>query len=234
MRGCWVWGPMLATLGCHIGGRVDRFAPATRPEGVAVALELRGGGRAQGELLAVQDTALVVLAQDTVTLVPYVVLETGQFSQVEAELRGTPPDPRYADVDFVRSVDELLGRSVDLVVIATPNTSHHPIAKQCLLAGRHVVIDKPFAPTLAEAQDLVELATKQQRVLSVYQNRRYVGDFVTLQRLLSEGALGRIVAYESHFDRFPPELKPGAWRERPEPGAGVWFDLGPHLLHQAL
>src|SRR5205809_1262494 len=146
---------------------------------------------------------------------------------------GGAPDPRYADVELVRSVDELLARTVDLVVIATPNTSHHPIAKQCLLAGRHVVIDKPFAPTLAEAQDLVELATKQQRVLSVYQNRRYVGDFVTLQRLLSEGALGRIVAYESHFDRFRPELKPGAWRERPEPGAGVWFDLGPHLLDQA-
>src|SRR5439155_8955505 len=82
MRRCWVWGPMLATLGCHIGGRVDRFAPATRPEGVAVALELRGGGRAQGELLAVQDTALVVLAQDMVTLVPYGALEAVQFSQV--------------------------------------------------------------------------------------------------------------------------------------------------------
>ena len=143
------------------------------------------------------------------------------------------PDPGYADVDFVTSVDELLTRSVDLVVIATPNTSHHPIAKQCLLAGRHVVIDKPFAPTLAEAQDLVELAKTQRRVLSVYQNRRYVGDFVTLQRLLAEGTLGRIVVCESHFDRFRPELKPGAWRERPEPGAGVWFDIGPHLLDQA-
>ena len=143
------------------------------------------------------------------------------------------PDPGYADVDFVTSVDELLTRSVDLVVIATPNTSHHPIAKQCLLAGRHVVIDKPFAPTLAEAQDLVELAKTQRRVLSVYQNRRYVGDFVTLQRLLAEGILGRIVVCESHFDRFRPELKPGAWRERPEPGAGGWFDIGPHLLDQA-
>src|SRR5205809_328133 len=146
---------------------------------------------------------------------------------------GGAVDPGYADVEFVRSVDDLLARAIDLVVVATPNTSHHPIAKQALLAGRHVVIDKPFAPTLREAQDLVELATKQQRVLSVYQNRRYVGDFVTLQRLLSEGALGRIVAYEWHFDRFRPELKPGAWRERPEPGAGVWFDLGPHLLDQA-
>src|SRR5213596_2977525 len=129
------------------------------------------------------------------------------------------PDPHYADVD--------------LVVIATPNTSHHPIAQQCLLAGRHVVIDKPFAPTLAEAQALVALAKTQRRVLSVYQNRRYIGDFVTLQRLVSGGTLGRIVAYESHFDRFRPELKPGAWRERAEPGAGVWFDIGPHLLDQA-
>jgi len=146
---------------------------------------------------------------------------------------GSAPDPRYPDVDFVRSVDELLARAIDLVVIATPNTSHHPIAKQCLLAGRHVVIDKPFAPTLAEARDLVELAQKQRRVLSVYQNRRYVGDFVTLQRLVSEATLGRIVAYESHFDRFRPDQKPGAWRERAEPGAGVWFDIGPHLLDQA-
>src|SRR5207302_5219038 len=137
------------------------------------------------------------------------------------------PDPRYADVAFVPSVAALLTRALDLVVIATPNTSHHPIAKQCLLAGRHVVIDKPFAPTLAEAQDLVALAKAQRRVLSVYQNRRYVGDFVTLQRLVSQGTLGRIVVYESHFDRFRPDLKPGAWRERREPGAGGWFGLGP-------
>jgi len=142
-------------------------------------------------------------------------------------------DARYADVDFVRSVDDLLTRAIDLVVIATPNPSHHPIAKQCLLAGRHVVIDKPFAPALPEAEELVLLAKEKGRILSVYQNRRYVGDFVTLQRLLSEGALGRIVVYESHFDRFRPEQKPGAWRERPGPGSGVWFDIGPHLLDQA-
>src|SRR5207302_270362 len=147
---------------------------------------------------------------------------------------GGAGDARYPDVAFVRTVDDMLGAPVDLVVIATPNTSHHPIARQSLLAGRHVVIDKPFATTLAEAEDLVALAGRQGRVLSVYQNRRFVGDFVTLQRLLSDGTLGRIVAYEAHFDRFRPEQKPpGAWRERPEPGAGVWFDLGPHLLDQA-
>ena len=148
--------------------------------------------------------------------------------------RSGPPDPRYGDVEFVRSVAELLTRPVDLVVIATPNTSHHPIAKQCLLAGRHVVVDKPFATTVREAEELVQLAGERRRVLSVYHNRRYVGDFVTLQRLLSERVLGQVRTFEAHFDRFRPEPKPGAWREQPQPGAGVWFDLGPHLLDQAM
>lgn len=148
--------------------------------------------------------------------------------------RSGAPDPRYPNVAFVRSIDELLARSIDLVVIATPNPSHHPIAKQCLLAGRHVVIDKPFATTVAEAEDLVRVGTEAGRILSCYQNRRYVGDFVTLQALLGEGALGRVAIFESHFDRFRPALKPAAWRERPQPGSGLWFDLGAHLLDQAL
>ena len=148
--------------------------------------------------------------------------------------RHGPPDQRYADVEFVRSVDELLTRKIDLVVVATPNTSHHPIAKQCLLAGRHVVVDKPFAPTLAEAQDLVQIAKKQQRIVTVYQDRRYTGDFTTVQQVVSEGGLGHVVLFESHFDRFRPEQKPNAWREEPLPGSGVWFDIGPHLFDHAL
>jgi scyllo-inositol 2-dehydrogenase (NADP+) len=144
------------------------------------------------------------------------------------------PDPPYSDVTVVRSVDELLTRAIDLVVIATPNPSHHPIAQQCLLAGRHVVIDKPFTTTVAEAAELVRLGDERRRVLSAYQNRRYVGDFIAVRALLSEGALGRVTMFESHFDRFRPELRPGAWREQPQPGSGVWFDLGPHLLDQTL
>ncbi len=144
------------------------------------------------------------------------------------------PDPRYSDAEFVGSVDDLLARPVELVVIATPNASHHPIAKRCLLAGRHVVIDKPFTTTVAEAAELVRLGKEKDRVLSAYQNRRYVGDFVTLQRLLSDGALGRVTMFEAHFDRFRPERKPAAWREQPLPGSGIWFDLGAHLLDQAL
>ena len=141
---------------------------------------------------------------------------------------------RRGGSDFVHSVEDLLTRDIDLVVIATPNASHHPIAKQCLLAGRHVVIDKPFTTSLAEAEELVRLAADKRRVLSVYHNRRYVGDFVTVRQLLSEGALGRVVMFESHFDRLRPERKPAAWREQPLPGSGLWFDLGAHLLDQAL
>ena len=148
--------------------------------------------------------------------------------------RNGASDPRYPDVTFVASVDELLARPIDLVVVVTSNTSHHPIARQCLLAGRHVVVDKPFTTTVAEAEDLVQVAKQNGRVLSVYQERRYTGDFVTVQRVVADGVLGRIVSYEAHFDRFRLELRPGAWREQPLPGSGVWFDLGPHLLDQAL
>jgi predicted dehydrogenase len=143
-------------------------------------------------------------------------------------------DPRYPDVEFVRSVDEMLARPIDLVVVGTPNTSHHPIAKQSLLAGRHVVVDKPFTVTVGEAEELVRLAKEKRRVLSVYQERRYTGDCVTVQKVVSDGLLGRIVTFEHHFDRFRPELKPGAWREQRLPGSGVWYDLGPHLLDYAL
>jgi scyllo-inositol 2-dehydrogenase (NADP+) len=148
--------------------------------------------------------------------------------------RHGPPDQRYADVEFVRSVDELLTRKIDLVVVATPNTSHYPVAKQCLLAGRHVVVDKPFTPTLAEAEELVQVAKQQRRIVTVYQDRRYTGDFATVQQVVGEGDLGRVVTFESHFDRFRPALKPNAWREQAHPGSGVWFDIGPHLFDQAL
>lgn len=144
------------------------------------------------------------------------------------------PDPLYRDVDFVRSVEELLTRPIDLIVVATPNTAHHPIAKQCLLAGHHVVVDKPFTTTLAEAEELVQLARSRHRVITVYQDRRYTGDFATVQKVVSDGAVGRVVIFESHFDRFRPEPKPNAWREENLPGSGVWFDLGPHLFDQAL
>jgi predicted dehydrogenase len=148
---------------------------------------------------------------------------------------GSEAEQSYPAARMVRSLEELLAiESVHLIVIATPNASHFNLARQCLLAGRDVVIDKPFTTTYAEADELVALAGKNKRVLSVYQNRRYDGDFLTVQHLLAENKLGRVVLFESHFDRFRPQLKADAWRERPEPGSGILFDLGPHLIDQAM
>jgi predicted dehydrogenase len=141
----------------------------------------------------------------------------------------------YPQAQIVRSVDELLDiDDIRLVAIATPNTSHFPLARQCLLAGRDVVVDKPFTTTLSEAAELVELAQRHSRLLTVYQNLRFNGDFRTIRGLVESGRFGRIALYESHFDRYRLQLRPSAWREKPEPGSGVFFDLGVHLVDQAM
>ena len=132
-------------------------------------------------------------------------------------------------------MDELLAAdSVDLVVVATPNTSHYDIAARALAAGKHVVVDKPFTITSADADRLIELSRKVNRVLSVFQNRRWDGDFLTVQQILEQKLLGRVVEYVSCFDRFRPTVKPGAWREQKLPGSGLLFDLGSHLMDQAV
>jgi scyllo-inositol 2-dehydrogenase (NADP+) len=141
----------------------------------------------------------------------------------------------YPNVRLARSVSDLLSvDSIQLVVIATPSSSHFDLARQCLLAGCHVVIDKPCATTCAQAAELVSTAEKQGRLLSVFQNRRWDGDFKTVCHLVDSDALGRIVMYESHFDRYRPRPRPEAWREQAAAGSGVLFDLGPHLIDQAL
>ena len=140
----------------------------------------------------------------------------------------------YPNVRVVRSVGELLSiDSIELVVVTTPNPTHLDLARQCLEAGRHVVVDKPFAITSAEAAEMVRIAQERGRLITVYQNRRWDGDFLTLRRILQDGSLGRLVLFESHMERYRPVLKADAWRELPTPGSGLWFDLGPHLLDQA-
>ncbi|MCD9032606.1 oxidoreductase [Luteimonas sp. Y-2-2-4F] len=123
--------------------------------------------------------------------------------------------------------------AIDLVVLATPNDTHAPLAIAALRAGRHVVVDKPFAPTLAEAEAVAAAADAAGRFVSVFHNRRWDTEFLTLKRLVDEGVLGEVVELRSHFDRYRPQV-PDRWRERPGPGTGLWFDLGPHLVDQAL
>jgi scyllo-inositol 2-dehydrogenase (NADP+) len=139
-----------------------------------------------------------------------------------------------ATFPFVSTLDELLKLPVELAVITTPNHTHFELAKACLEAGLHVVIDKPMTVTSAEARTLIALAKERNLLLTVFHNRRYDGDFLTIQKLLQEGTLGRLVSFESSFDRFRPELKANAWREQLQLGGGILYDLGPHLIDQAL
>lgn len=151
------------------------------------------------------------------------------------ERSGSLAQKRYPGVRVARTLEELLqDEAIRLCVVATPNTSHFELATRCLRAGRDVVVDKPFTTTVQEALELIQLAEKQKRRLAVYQNRRWDGDFLTVKKLIASGELGRLVACESHYDRFRPQIKPGGWRDRPDPGSGILFDLGSHLIDQAL
>ncbi len=151
------------------------------------------------------------------------------------ERTGSEAAAAYPDARIVRSLDELLAiPDIRLMVIATPNETHVPLARACLAAGRDVVVDKPFATSYQEAAALVEFAQKTGRLLTVYQNRRYDGDFQAIRQLVAAGTLGRIVRFETNYDRFRPNLKPQAWREKQIPGAGILFDIGPHLIDHAM
>ena len=137
-------------------------------------------------------------------------------------------------IRVTRAAEQVFGDpELELVVIATPNDSHFPLAEQALLAGKNVVVDKPFTTTVAEAQELIALANQSRRLLSVFHNRRWDADFLTLQQLLEKDRLGEVMHFESHFDRYRPQVQQ-RWRERAGPGSGVWFDLGSHLADQAL
>jgi scyllo-inositol 2-dehydrogenase (NADP+) len=140
----------------------------------------------------------------------------------------------HPDARIVRTVEDLLAiDSLRLIVIATPNQSHFPLAKCCLEAGRDVVVDKPFTTTVAEAVELLKLAKKLGRILTVYHDRRFDADFQALRRVVASGVLGRIVRFEDTYDRYRLSPKPAAWREQPGPGSGILFDLAPHLIDQA-
>ena len=141
---------------------------------------------------------------------------------------------RYPWVEVVPDATALLqDEEIKLVVIATPNVSHFDLARQSLQADKHVVVEKPFTTTSGQAQELIDLARRRNRVVSVNHNRRWDGDFQTVKKLLEGRLLGRLVEYESHYNRFRNYPRPNAWREEEGAGGGILFDLGPHLIDQA-
>lgn len=142
---------------------------------------------------------------------------------------------KYPGVKTFRSLEDLLAdKNIELAVVNTPSVTHYDYVKQVILAGKHVIVEKPFTATAVQAQELINLAKKQNVKLSVYQNRRYDSDYRTVKKILDEGWLGKIVDAEIRYDRFVPELSYKAHKETPTPAVGCLYDLGSHLIDQAI
>lgn len=141
---------------------------------------------------------------------------------------------RYPSVQIVRSIEAILENpEIELVVVTTPNDTHYPYALAALEAGKNVVVDKPMTITAQQAHHLIQVAKEKNLVCSVYQNRRYASDARTLQKVIKSGALGDVWYFEAQYHRFRPELK-NSWKETSVPGSGILYDLGAHLIDQAL
>ena len=166
---------------------------------------------------------------------PFVSAVPGLRLEAIVQRKGDEAAKAYPKTRILRSFEEALkDPAVQLIVVATPNATHYALAKQALEAGKYVVIDKPFTATSAEAKELADLARTKGLLLAPFHNRRWDGDFLTVTKLVESKAVGRLVTYESHFDRFRPMPRENTWKEAGNDANGMLFDLGPHLVDQAL
>jgi scyllo-inositol 2-dehydrogenase (NADP+) len=166
---------------------------------------------------------------------PFVNAVRGLRLAAILQRKGDEAAKAYPAAQIVRSFGEMLAnRAIELIVVTTPNATHFELAKKALERGKHVVIDKPFTATSEEALELGQLAKSKGLLAVPFHNRRWDGDYLTVKRLIAEQALGRPVTFESHFDRFRPVPREGRWQEVDNPANGMLFDLGPHLVDQAL
>lgn len=141
---------------------------------------------------------------------------------------------RYPYVAIVRSFEDLLqDEEIELIIVNTPDATHYEYCKMAIEAAKHVIVEKPFTIKFEEAAELVELAKRKKRLLSVFQNRRWDGDFLTAKKVVQEKLLGRLVSFESHFDRYRNFIQPNTWKEEPNAGAEIVYNLGAHMIDQA-
>ncbi len=151
------------------------------------------------------------------------------------ERRSNKSSAAYPFVEVVRSFDDLLADPViDVIVVNTPNSLHYEQASKALGAGKHVIVEKPFTVNSQEAKELIALATKHAKVLSVFQNRRLDGDFLTVKQVVANKLLGQLVDFEAHYDRFRNYVEADTWKEETGPGSGILYNLGSHMIDQAL
>lgn len=142
---------------------------------------------------------------------------------------------RYPRTATVQNVNDVMqDESVELVIVNTPNETHFPFATQALEAGKHVVIEKPFSVKSSEAESLIALAKKKNRMLTVFQNRRWDGDFLTLKKVVENKMVGAVAEFELHYDRYRNYIEENTWKEESAPGTGILYNLGSHMLDQVL
>jgi scyllo-inositol 2-dehydrogenase (NADP+) len=165
---------------------------------------------------------------------PFIQLHQG-FELIGAYERSTNVIQQYyPKAKSFDNLEELLQADVDLIIVNTPTNTHYDIAREALIAEKHVVVEKAFTTTVGEASGLIFLAEQQKKMLSVFQNRRWDSDFLTVKDIIEQGILGEICEVEFHFDRYNLALSPKKHKEQPGPGAGILNDLGPHIIDQAL
>ena len=145
------------------------------------------------------------------------------------------PQAIFPSVQVAKSIDEVLADDeIDLVSICSPSSTHHELAIKSLQANKHILVEKPFTSTVEEAEEIIGLAKKQNKIVCVFQNRRFDGDFRTVRKVVDSGVLGELISYEAHYDRYKPVLNPKRWKEVVSPANGILYDLGAHIIDQTI
>ncbi len=145
------------------------------------------------------------------------------------------PQDIFPDVGVAKSIDEVLADDeIDLVSICSPSATHHELAIKSLRANKHILVEKPFTSSVAEAEEIIALAIEKNKVVCVFQNRRFDGDFRTVRKVVDSGVLGDLISYEAHYDRYKPVLNPKPWKEAVIPANGILYDLGAHIIDQTI
>lgn len=163
------------------------------------------------------------------------LLEAHPGFEVVSILQRNPGKPARHSFRVVNQLSEILNDpAVELVVVNTPNDSHFKYAADALRADKHVIVEKPFTVTVREADELIDLARQRKKLLTVFQNRRWDADFLTVRKVVDQGLLGKLVECEIHYDRFRNYIEENTWKEEALPGTGILYNLGSHLIDQAL
>ncbi|MEO7990444.1 MAG: oxidoreductase [Chryseolinea sp.] len=187
------------------------------------------------ELKPIQTALLSYGMSGEVFHAPLLAAHTGYKIDTIWQRKGDSSKSRYPNVKVVRNLDEILNdKEIELVIVNTPNETHFDYSKQALLAGKHVVVEKPYTNTVDEGLKLIDLAKKQNLVLSVFQNRRWDGGFLTVREIVQSNALGKIVEMEMHYDRYRNYVVANTWKEEPGVGSGILYNLGSHMLDQVI